>query len=336
MYRFGIIGCGTVAGIHAAAIESMDQAELAGVFDPVPAKAEAFAAENGTAVYDSLEKMLADPSIDIVNICTPSSTHASLAIQAARAGKHVVIEKPVATSLEEADAVVRTVTETGVKAAVISQLRFASDVQRLHQAIQQKALGKIVLASLSMRYSRDSSYYQKKSWRGQWKASGGGALMNQGIHGVDLLCYLCGPVKKVHAFSKTLVHPIEVEDTLCSLLEYESGAMGVLEVTTAVHPGRARVLVVSGTKGDVTLTEETVTEWNGMLPLESTGHQWKMDTANDPASVGSEGHRLQLENMLRAIEGKEDLLVDAKTGRDTVAVILAMYQSAKSGESVCL
>lgn len=336
VYRFGIIGCGTIAQIHARAIQSMERAEIAGVYDPVQASAQAFARQHACAVYATLDQMLADPTLDVVNICTPSSTHAELAVAAARAGKHVVVEKPLAIHLEDAQAVVQAQEETGVQICVISQLRFSPDVQALHDALAQQAFGRLVLGSLSMRYSRSEEYYRNGGWRGRWATDGGGALMNQGIHGLDLLCYLCGPVKRVHAEARTLLHSIEVEDTLCATLEFENGGLGVLEVSTAIRPGHARRIEISGTAGSATLTEDSLTEWECEAPRPQTHDRWQMNSANDPAAVDAAGHRLQLENLLAAMEGRETLLVDARQGRDTVAVILAMYESARTGKIVTL
>lgn len=336
IYRFGLVGCGTIARIHASAIASMEQAELAGVFDPAAASAEIFGEKYRCGVYHTLEEMLQDPSLDVVNICTPSGTHAEIALAAARAGKHVVVEKPLAIQLEDAQAVVRAQRETGVKICVVSQLRFAPDVQALHQAVEYGTFGRLILGSLSMRYYRSKEYYENGGWRGCWATDGGGALMNQGIHGLDLLCYLCGPVARVNAVAKTLHHNIEVEDTLCATLEFENGALGVLEVTTAVQPGHARRIEISGTEGSAVLTEDAISLWESRQPRPETKGRWRMDSANDPAAVDASGHRRQLENLIAAIEGREKLLVDAAQGRNTVAAILAIYESAKSGKTVTL
>lgn len=335
-YRFGIIGCGTIAQIHAGAIASLPQARIAGVYDPVRESARAFAVRHGCGVYETVEKMLADPTVDVVNICTPSGTHAELAVAAAKAGKHMVVEKPLAIHLADADAVVKAQREAGVQICVISQLRFSPDVQALRAAVRQNAFGRLVLGSLSMRYSRSAEYYRNGGWRGHWASDGGGALMNQGIHGLDLLCYLCGPVRRVHAFAKTLRHNIEVEDTLCADFVFENGGLGVLEVSTATEPGSARRIEISGTEGSATLTEDALTEWRCKAPRPPKREGWQMNAANDPAAVDIAGHRLQLENLLNTIEGRETLLVDACQGRDTVAIVLAMYQSARTGQVITL
>lgn len=331
IYKFGIIGCGMIANIHVSAIQKIESAEVYGVYDPVLERAQEFAAKCGCKVYVSIEEMMADKELDIVNICTPSGTHADLAIVAAKAGKHVVVEKPLAISTEEAKSVVCVQKETGVKICVISQLRFSPGVQALRSAVQQGQLGKLIMGSLSMRYYRSEEYYQNGGWRGKWATDGGGALMNQGIHGLDILCYICGPVVSVRAFFKTLLHDIEVEDTLCAILEFQNGALGTLEASTAINPGSARRIEIGGTEGSVVLKEDMITEWNAKVPAPNREDCWKMDAANDPSAIDAAGHQLQFENLLLAIEGKEGLLVDAMEGYRMVELINGIYNSARNG-----
>lgn len=335
-YRFGIVGCGMIARIHAAAIVQLQNAVLTAVYDPIPAGAEAFASSHGCRTAASLEELLADPEVDIVNICTPSGTHAQIAVAAARAGKHVVVEKPVAITAESAEQVARAQREFGVQICVISQLRFSEAVQTLHQAMEQGAFGNPVLNSLSMRYYRSEDYYRCGGWRGKWNTDGGGALMNQGIHGLDLLCYLCGPVRSVHAQYRTILHQIEVEDTLCAILEFESGALGTLEVSTAVSPGQSRRIEIGGTLGSATLQENEIVKWDAKVPRPNLDAAWRINAASDPSAIDCDGHRLQFENLLAAIEGKAPLLVDAEEGCRVVKLILAIYESAQTGKTILL
>lgn len=334
MYKFGMIGCGMIANIHAKAIQQIPTGEIGGVYDPMPERAQEFAVRYQCKVYSSIEEMLADAELDIINICTPSKTHAELAIAAAHAGKHVIVEKPLAISVEDARAVVQVQKETGVKICVISQLRFSPGVQALRKAVQEKQLGKMIMGSLSMRYYRSEEYYQNGGWRGHWATDGGGALMNQGIHGLDILCYICGPVVSVRAFYKTLLHDIEVEDTLCAILEFKNGALGTIEASTAIKPGSARRIEIGGTQGSAVLTEDAITEWKIETPMPEMGQNWKMDAANDPAALDVTGHLLQFKNMLAAIDGREALLVDAVAGSKAVELVLGIYESARSGNTV--
>lgn len=335
-YRFGIIGCGMIAQIHGAAIAQMPNAVITSVYDPVPSGAEAFALRNSCRAASSLEDLLTDPEVDIVNICTPSGTHAQIAAAAARAGKHVVVEKPLAITAESAEEVVRAQKEYGVHICVISQLRFSEAVQSLRQAMEQGTFGAPVLNSLSMRYFRSEDYYRRGGWRGKWNTDGGGALMNQGIHGLDLLCYLCGPVRSVHAQYRTILHQIEVEDTLCAILEFESGALGTLEVSTAVSPGQSRRIEIGGTLGSAVLQENEIVKWDAKAPRPNVSAPWRVNAANDPSAIDCDGHRLQFENLLDAIEGKRPLLVDAEEGCRVVKLIRAIYESAEKGQTIQL
>lgn len=336
IYHFAIIGGGMIAGVHAAAIAQMPNARIAAVYDPVPSCAQAFATKYGCNAVNSLEALLADEEIEIVNICTPSGTHAEIAIAAAKAGKHVVVEKPLAITSESADAVVEAQKKYGVRICVISQLRFSESVQALKTAIQAGAFGKPVLNSLSMRYFRNEEYYRGSSWRGKWATDGGGALMNQGIHGLDLLCYLCGPVRSVYAQYRTLLHKIEVEDTLCAVLEFENGSLGTLEASTAVAPGQLRQIKVGGTLGSAVLQENEITDWNAPAPRPDVKTAWKVNAANDPSAIDCDGHRLQFENLLDSIEFGVPLLVDSAEGCRVVKLILAIYESARTGKRITL
>ena len=184
---FGIVGCGMISRFHAAAIESVDGARLVGVFDPVPEAAERTAHAYGTRRFDSLEEMLACKETEAICVCTPNGLHAPIALKALDAGRHVVIEKPMALTLKDADEIARAALQRNLCVSVISQLRFSPAIQAVKQALEEKRLGKVVSASLAMKYWRDSAYYASSNWRGTWAMDGGGALMNQGIHGVDLL-----------------------------------------------------------------------------------------------------------------------------------------------------
>ena len=336
-YTFAIMGCGMIAGIHVAAINAIPGAILTGVHDVVEERCIAFAKKHNCRAYPTQQALLEDSRVDIVCICTPSGLHASAAVAAANAGKHVIVEKPMAINLADADAVIEAGRLNGVQICVISQLRFSPAVDALRHALHSGALGKMVLGNLHMKYHRSAEYYKSGVWRGTWEMDGGGALMNQGIHGVDLLCYICGPVTTVTARAKTLVHSIEVEDTVCAILEFENGALGILEATTAMKPGYNRQLEVCGSEGSVVLEENTVSKWDLTLdyPMPENNNI-VTGSANDPANISYTGHLCQFENLLKAIRGEDSLMVDAKQGRIPLALILAIYESAKTGCTVKL
>ena len=330
MYKFGILGCGMIADIHADAINGIREAKLVAVADNNPKCALNFANKHGAVAYESYE-MLLDSDIDVVCICTPSCFHARNAIQAMRAGKHVVLEKPMALSTEEADEVIRVCQETGKELTVICQLRFSEDVQRLKRLVSDNAFGKITLCTLSMKYYRTSEYYSSSPWKGTLKFDGGGALMNQGIHGIDLLEYIVGDVKEVQGKIRTLSHKIEVEDSAVAMLEFENGALGVIEASTCAYPGFERKIEIHGDRGYAILVENSIEKLMINGEEQPTVKGEVANTASDPSAVQSGMHRLQIENLIKSIEGKEKLLIDCHEGRRAVRIIEDIYRSSKCG-----
>ncbi len=332
---FAIVGCGMISRFHAEAIKAQEDAELVGVYDPVISSMEHFSALYGVKTYESLEMLLNSREVDVVCVCTPNGTHASLAKEVLNAGKHVVIEKPMALTLKDSDDIIQLAREKKLCVCVISQLRFSPAVQAVKKALEEGRFGQIVSASLSMKYWREPEYYASSGWRGTWTMDGGGALMNQGIHGVDLLQYLVGPVKNLRAMCKTQYHKIETEDSAAAVLNFTNGAVGTLEGYTACYPGYPRRIEICGTNGSVILEEDTILRWDlqGDPPeIESHGSA----SASDPAAISCIGHKKQLHNMVNAIRGKEALLVDAVEGRKPVEIILAIYESSKKQEEVNL
>ena len=243
--NFGIIGCGVISRFHIQAINAIDGAKLHGVYDHIYDFAKKTAEEQQVKAYQTLEEMLSDPELDAVCICTPSGLHAAQAIQAAKAGKHVLIEKPIALSLEDCDKISAKAQKSGVKIAVVSQLRFSPAMQKIKKALNEGKLGKIVSADIYMKYFRSQEYYDKNEWRGTIAMDGGGALMNQGIHGVDLLQYAMGPVKSITALSAALVRKIEVEDTL-SAVSYTHLRNIISTVIGSIHRENGRILIKIG------------------------------------------------------------------------------------------
>ena len=333
-YGFGIVGCGVISKWHISAAELIPNAKLIGVFDNRKESAEKVAAEHSCRVFDTFEDMLACSDIDIISICTPSGLHAPLAIKAANAGKNIICEKPMAITHEQIDELIAAVENNHVKMAVISQLRFTESVQKVKKAIDNGELGKILVGDVYMKYYRSPEYYASSAWRGTWAMDGGGALMNQGIHGVDVLQYLVGPVKSVYGRCKTLARDIEVEDTATVVVEYESGAIGVIEGTTSVNPGYPRIIEIHGTRGTICLTEDEITEWNvdGVdLLSEKSGGGGKVKSFRDPTAIDLDNHRRQIEEFIDAVKEDKRPLVDVYEGKKPVEIILAAYESSKTG-----
>lgn len=342
-YGFGIVGCGVIAPIHADAIASLPGARLVAVTDIVPEKAEAFAEERGVAWEADLDAFLGRPDIDVVCVCVPSGLHAEIGARAARVGKHLVVEKPIEVTVAAADRLLDATESAGVLLTVISQHRFDAGPRRVRQLVDQGRLGRLILGDAVIKWYRSQGYYDSGGWRGTWALDGGGALMNQGVHYVDLLCWTMGLVEEVTALCTTQAHSIEVEDVALALLRFRSGAVGLLQATTAAYPGLPERLEISGTGGSVIVEggelkmAELVDEKGdvgayGRAPGSSAPAGGT--AAADPAAVASEAHRAQLADFLAALDGGGRPLVTGDQARMNVAVICAVYESARSGRPV--
>ncbi len=327
--RFGVIGCGMVAEIHAAALASLPGAKLLGATDNNLQKRLTFCEKYAIMPYESTETLLADAAVEAVCICTPSCFHAELAVVALRAGKHVVLEKPMALNTAEADRVLAACRESGRLLTVISQLRFSPDVQKVKELMERGALGKMVYCDLSMRYWRSEDYFSSSGWKGKLAFEGGGALMNQGVHGIDLLQYLAGMPTVVGGLARTRHHAIEVEDAAAALVTFENGAMGVIEGSTCTWPGFERRLELHGDRGYILLRENHIERME--IPGESIDRRDEgeaLGSFNRPEAIGCAMHALQIGNLIRAVRGEEALLVDAAEGRKAVQIIQDIYAAS--------
>lgn len=327
--KFGILGCGMIANVHAEAISRIPNAELVGVADNNFSFAESFAEKRGVKAFNDYQAMLSS-DIDVVCVCTPSCFHAPNAIDALKAGKHVVLEKPMALSVKDADLVIKASKKAKKLVTVISQLRFSSDIVKVKNLIENGAFGKITLCKLDMLYYRSPEYYSSCSWKGTLKFDGGGALMNQGIHGVDLLEYVAGDVKRVTGKIATLSHNIEVEDTAVATVEFNSGALGVITASTCVVPGFERKISIFGDKGYVILSENVVEKIMIDGVEKKIENLEKVSAASDSTNIDSELHKRQIENLIGAINGENKLVVDACEGKKAVKIIEEIYKSSKN------
>ncbi len=328
--RFGILGCGVIGRVHAESVLQLDGAALGGVADVRPESAEAFARAYNTVAYPSYEEMLKSGAIDAVCICTPSGLHAEEALAALRAGVHVILEKPMAITIEDAERLVAAARESRQILSVISQHRFRPDVKRLKKLIDAGAFGKIIFCDLYMKFWRDPSYYTSNPWRGTHAMDGGGALMNQGIHGIDLIRYFMGESKLLRGRVKTQYHSIEVEDSAAALLEFDCGALGVIEASTATYPGDSRRIEIRGTEGYAILTDSVLEKLcvRGEVQIDRAV-EIDAGTASDPTRTTAAGHTLQLQNIMAAIRGEEELLVTPEDGAAAVRMIKEIYASSK-------
>lgn len=341
---FGIIGCGVISDFHARAIGDVRGAKLVACFSRTKNSADQFAKKHQITAHADLEEFLADPEIDIVSICTPSGAHMEPAVAAAKAGKHVIVEKPLEITLKRCDKIIETCAENGVLLSTIFPSRFHRSSVALKLAVEQGRFGRLTLADAYVKWYRTQEYYDSGQWRGTWDLDGGGALMNQAIHSVDLLTWLMGPIAEISAQTATLAHSrIEVEDVATASLRFENGALGVIEATTAAFPGWAKKIEIHGSKGSAAIEEEDIKVWqfatmnadDENLLAELSG-KTNAGGASDPSAIGHAGHTHQFEDVIKSIKNKTAPAIDGHEGRRSVEVILAIYQAADTGKRVRL
>lgn len=354
---FAIVGCGSIAPTHARALAALPgDARLVACCDLNAPLAASFAAQFGlkTATFDEI---LADPAIDVVTFCTPSGLHAELGARALAAGKQVVIEKPMEITAAACEPLLAAQRASGRKLAIISQHRFDPASQLVHATLARGELGALVLAEARVPWHRTQDYYDSGDWRGTWALDGGGCLMNQGVHTVDLLLWLAGPVKSVYAQMRTAAHErIEVEDVVTATLAFANGAVGTLMATTSAYPGFPAYLGLHGTRGSAVIEGDelkllAIKGRETVHGQSATAHALQVATGGTksasahataipatPAAPGAwawgDAHREQFADFIRAVRTGEQPLVDGVAGRAAVALINAVYESARTGRAV--
>jgi UDP-N-acetyl-2-amino-2-deoxyglucuronate dehydrogenase len=335
--RIALAGCGRISRNHFDAIAKIDGLELAAVCDIVPERAREAAERHGVPGFESFDEMIASAQCDAVALCTPSGLHPKHGIIAARAGKHVICEKPMAISLEDADELVRECDAAGVQLFVVKQNRLNPSIQLLKRAIDRGRFGRIYLANTTVRWTRPQEYYDQAPWRGTWEFDGG-AIMNQASHYVDLIQWLVGPVESVMAKTATLARRIESEDTGIAVLKFRSGALGVIEVTMLTYPRNL--------EGSITILGEKGTVKVGGTAVNRVEH-WSFadyddddklveSTATNPPTVYGFGHEGYYRNVLAVLRGQAKAETDGRAGRKSLELILGIYESAKTGRDVSL
>ncbi|MDH3719667.1 MAG: Gfo/Idh/MocA family oxidoreductase [Planctomycetota bacterium] len=344
-YGFGIIGCGMISRFHWRAIEDVRGANLVACFDAFPAAADRLADEAGCRPYHDLPDMLNDPAVDIVTICTPSGAHLEPALAAARAGKHVIVEKPLEITLRRCDRIIDACKKHKVKLSTIFPARFHDSCVELKRAVDERRFGRLTMGDAYVKWYRTQEYYDSGQWRGTWKLDGGGALMNQAIHSVDLLTWLMGPVAEIRAQWATLAHKrIQVEDVVVATLRFANGALGVIEATTAAFPGYLKRIELHGSHGSAVMEEEDIKQWDfAKRQRRDTAIRKRMEQqqstgggAADPSSIGHHGHALQFRDVIHAIKTRKKPSVDGQEGRRSVEIILGIYKAAETGRPVTL
>jgi UDP-N-acetyl-2-amino-2-deoxyglucuronate dehydrogenase len=339
MIQVGILGGGNISETHARAVQQTEGAEVAAVFGQNHEKAARLSKLYGGRVYESLQAFLDHKPMDMVVIGSPSGLHAEQGIAASRRGLHVLVEKPLDINLDRADALIAECERAGVKLGVFFQDRVAPGICKLKELIDAGRLGKLILVSARVKWYRPPEYYSGSRWRGTSALDGGGALINQGVHTLDLLLWLLGDVERVYAKTITALHQIETEDTVAATLEFSSGVIGTLEVATSVYPGYARRLELTGSEGTLVLEHDRIIAADLRRPLEEKALGAKEDTnpsATSPVVSDVRGHRRILEDFLLAIEKDGRPLCDGHEGRRSLELVQAIYQSSRTGLSVTL
>lgn len=343
-FRFGIIGSGVISEYHAQAIKAQTNAKIVAVSDIVRANAEKFAAKYKCEINDDWQKMIKREDIDAICVCTPTGLHAQQSIAAAKAGKHILVEKTMAIKVKDATEMIHIAKDNGVKLGIIYQKRTEDAPNRIKKAIENGVFGKMIFGDASIKYWRNQAYYDSAAWRGTWEHEGGGSSITQGSHGIDLLLYMMGDVEKIYAKIDTVAHKdIEVEDISIALLTYKNGAYGRLQTASATNPGQGNVFDINGTLGTTVLVEDKITSWavsdsKDTLAKETVeAVKGEAGTAaSDSKTFPVEGHIIQVRNLINAVRKGEELICSGEEGRRSLQLIAALYESARRSEEVYL
>jgi UDP-N-acetyl-2-amino-2-deoxyglucuronate dehydrogenase len=341
-FGFGLLGTGLIAPFHAKAIQASPKCRLVAAADPDAARLEKFTAQFGCKGHAGLEGLLADPGVQVINILTPNHLHYDAVIAAAKAGKHVLIEKPPAMSLAEVNGMIAAGVENNVKIGVVLQCRTRKAVQAMRQAIAEGRFGKLLHADTYMKWFRSTDYYKMDAWR-MSRRSGAGVTIQQAFHYIDLLQYLMGPVMRVQARMNNLAHPeLQLEDTLLAFVDYRNGAQGVVQASTGLWPGTDIRIEINGENGTAIMTGERIETWKFRderpedEEIRTIGSAAVATGATGAADLGFHDHMALIEDMVCAIQTNGEPMVTLPSVLPTLEWALAMYQSAKENAPVDL
>jgi UDP-N-acetyl-2-amino-2-deoxyglucuronate dehydrogenase len=336
-FKIALVGCGRISKNHFEAIEKVDGLELVAVSDSDPKRADLAAAQWGVESFHSYEEMLRKSAADVITIATPSGLHAEQGVAAAKAGKHVVMEKPMAISLTGADALVQACDKAGVQLFVVKQNRLNPPVQLLKRAVDHNRFGRIYMANCTVHWARPQEYYDQAPWRGTWEFDGG-AFMNQASHYVDLIQWLVGPVESVMAKTATLARRIETEDSGIAILKFRSGALGTIEVTMLAYPRNLEgSITILGEKGSAKIGGTAVNKIEHWQFAEYDDDDKLIEAVEtNPPNVYGLGHQGYYRNVLAVLRGEAKPDTDGRAGRKSLELILGIYESAKTGREVPL
>ncbi len=335
--RFGLIGCGRISPRHIQSLAQIPSGSLVAVADVIASRAERAAGETGAEPYTDYRRLLDRRDIDVVTICTPSGMHAAMAIEALQAGKHVLVEKPMALTLADADAMIAAAGQTGRKLGVVLQNRYNPPMQDLRRAVDEGRLGRLLLGNATVRWYRPQEYYED-GWHGTL-AMDGGALMNQSIHHIDALQWMMGNPVSVFAYTATLAHRMEAEDTGVAAIRFEGGALGVVEGSTITYPENLEgSLSIFGEHGSVKVGGTALNRKVFWKLADQLEHEKELLTREqlDPPSVYGQSHRAVIEDMIDAVVHDRKPRTNGREARRSVALVLAIYESARTGREVML
>lgn len=353
IYNIAILGCGKVAHLHAKAVQNLKNAKLAGVWSRSESTAKTFASKYNVPFYTKIETLIQQENIDLAIVCTPHPFHLEPAEKAAGAGAHVLVEKPLASTLEDSDKIIKACRKTGVKLGVISQRRWYKPVKRVKDAIDAGKIGKPVFGTINMLGWRDKAYYDADEWRGTWKMEGGGVLVNQAPHQLDILLWYMGEIDEVFGLWKNLNHPyIEVEDTAVAIIKFKNGAIGNVIVSNSQKPGIYGKVHVHGENGASVgvqtdggamfiagmsgILEPPVNDIWSVPGEEKLLEQWKVEDSEHFNSIDPTVYYMerQIDDFLNAIRNKNEPLVNGEEGRRTVELFTAIYRSTRDNKPV--
>ncbi len=341
-WKFGIVGSGMIADFHARAINEIPDTQIIGFCDSGSGKAKKLAEKYGTKAFTGYENLLAEPGINVVTIATPSGLHLEPSVLAAEKGIHVLCEKPIEITTDRVDRMIAAHKRSGTFLGGIFNYRFTPVIGEIKKALAQKRLGDISFAGIYVPWWRDEKYYEG-SWKGTKKLDGGGALMNQSIHMVDLFQHIMGPISSLCAFTDHLHHKIEAEDTGVAIVKFKNGALGHIFGTTASFPGQFRRMEITGSNGTIHLMEDSITVWDfrDSKPedaeiLKKYGETHEGGGVADPAAMTHHNHKKNIESFLQAIEKGEKFEIDGSESRKAVEIICAIYESQQKQKVISL
>jgi predicted dehydrogenase len=337
IYGIGIVGCGNISDTHAEAIKETTNGRLVAAHSRTESTLVTFCNRHDIVAFTSYEAFLENPDLDIVVICTPTGTHLDYGLSAAEAGKHVIVEKPVEITVERGYSLVQACKKNNVKLAVIYQNRFIDDVVRMKKSVERKDIGDIVMASASVKWFRDQAYYRDSSWRGTFKLDGGGVVINQSIHTIDLLQWMVGKVDSIYAFKGRYTHEdMEAEDNAVACLRFKNGVIGMFEASTSIVPAQKRKIEVNGSQGTAYLEGDTFYKQSGDNNEADKNKSTKDAVGADSPLAGmtAQNHQKQYEQILDAFQNNTEPVVSGEESLQSLAVVEGLYQSADRKEPV--